>query len=352
MKNILYFLLFILVITYSVAAEGEHIWCIVDESGMMIAKIAEEPSVGDEYICEKNQHYIIERVEAQIGYARLVGIINMPSLEWMESPDSLPVSSHEKRIAIYCTHSDESYQPSDGFYSTRNRGTIYQIAYSLSKELSQKGIDVSVADTLHHPHDAGAYRRSRQTAVELLRTYFPDCLLDIHRDGIPDPSSYAITIQGEKVSKIRILVGRGNQNYSVNKDFALMIKAVADHLYPGLIKDIYLGKGAFNQDLLPRSLFLECGTYTLEKSRVISSMPLLADVINRALYGSVISGSEKESALGTDIFVKDNPTDGNNRSLGNASKESGSGSPFLCILFLIGIVEITVLARRSVKKLD
>ena len=47
----------------------------------------------------------------------------------------------------------------------------------------------------------------------------------------------------------------------------------------------------FNQDLLPRSILLECGTYTLEKERVLRSMDMMADVLNRALYGGVVGSA-------------------------------------------------------------
>ena len=98
---------------------------------------------------------------------------------------------------------------------------------------------------------------------------------------------------------MRLLVGRGNQNMAANKDFALTIKAVADKVYPGLIKDIYMGKGAFNQDLLPRALLLECGTYTLSKERVLVSMPMMADVVTRAMYGGVTGSAGTSDVRGT-----------------------------------------------------
>ena len=53
------------------------------------------------------------------------------------------------------------------------------------------------------------------------------------------------------MSKVRLLVGKGNQNKDANLSFAKQIKAVADKMYPGLIKDIYMGKGAW----LPAACF-------------------------------------------------------------------------------------------------
>ena len=76
------------------------------------------------------------------------------------------------------------------------------------------------------------------------------------------------------MSKVRLLVGKSNQNKEANLSFAKQIKAVGDKLYPKLIKDIYMGKGTYNQDLAPRSVLLEFGTHTLSKERC-SVLPAL-----------------------------------------------------------------------------
>ena len=41
------------------------------------------------------------------------------------------------------------------------------------------------------------------------------------------------------MSKVRMVVGSANVKSGINKEFALNIKAYADQVYPGLIKDIY-----------------------------------------------------------------------------------------------------------------
>lgn len=333
-------------------SEEAAIYQIVSEDGVLLTEICYEPSEGDRYIAADNQQYEIVQVTGRQAIAAQTGSVELPSVDWLSADEALPVSSVSKRIALYCTHSDESYEPSDGFYSTTQRGTIYQVAHALAEELSAKGIDAKAADTLHHPHDAGAYRRSRQTAVELLKTTIPDCLIDIHRDGIPDPDSYAVTIGGEAVSKVRLLVGRGNQNAEVNKEFALMIKAVADRVYPGLIKDIYMGKGTFNQDLLPRSILFECGTYTLDKERVLASMPMMADVLNRALYGGVVgSAGRTTSDVGSAPQATGGITQGEpDTPVAASDKGTGSGFGFLGVLLFVGIVGFAVLSAGSFKR--
>lgn len=268
-------------------AMAEDVWSLVDENGALLTQICYEPEPGDQYIAGDNILYEVASVEGETAVVQAKGQIELPDTSWLNAEAALPVSATgEKLMALYCTHSDESYEPTDGTYSDEERGSIYQVAHALADGLEDKGAAAEVSDALHYPHDAGAYRRSRQTAVQLLKSG-PDALLDIHRDGIPDPDEYAVSIGGKNCSKVRLLVGRGNQNMEVNKAFALKIKAVADKVYPGLIKDIYMGKGTYNQDLAPHSILLECGTYTLTKDRVLLSMPMMADVLYRTMYGGV-----------------------------------------------------------------
>ena len=338
-------------LTGTAKAEEATVWQLVTEDGQHLTDICYEPEQGDQYIASDNRQYVVIAVQDEQVVVTQAGMAPLPDVDWLDADTALPVAAISKRIAMYCTHSDESYEPSDGTYSTTERGSIYQVADALADALADHGIDSTVANVLHHPHDAGAYRRSRQTAVQLLGEGLPDALIDIHRDGIPDPDSYRVEIAGKPASKIRLLVGRGNQNADVNKEFALMIKAVADRVYPGLIKDIYMGKGIFNQDLLPHSILFECGTYTLEKERVLASMPLMADVLDRALYGGVtgsagrvVSDIKPPQAIGGDI-VQGVPD-----SLVDNSRGVGSGFMYLGAILLIGIVGISVLSTGSLKR--
>ena len=348
MKRIIARGIILILLIQSALAEEWQVWELVDAEGTQLTSICYEPQAGDEYIGADNQLYRVVTVENQYAYVEKLGQQELPTIDWADEAQA--VSATNRTIGIYCTHSDESYEPTDGYYSTRERGSIYQVAQQLAGALEEIGITANVNDALHHPHDAGAYRRSRQTAVELLREAVPDCLLDIHRDGIKDPASYETEIAGQKISKIRLLVGRGNQNAELNKEFALKVKAVADRVYPGLIKDIYMGKGAFNQDLLPRSILLECGTYTMDKELVLRSMPMMADVLKRALYGGLIGSIGGQTSDTKNSVERGGITEGQPDSTPVASVEAyGSGAGFLLLILLIGTAGIAILGAGSLK---
>ena len=326
----------------------EEVYEILDESGAYITSFYGMPDKGDEYISEDNQHFEVKSVDKdkKTAVAHKLGMYELPDVSWLDADASLPVSAGgQKKIAIYNTHSDESYIPSDGVSSKKGKGGIYDMADEFKKEMEKLGVTVESSDATHHPHDSGAYRRSRPTAMKLMQTA-PDAIFDIHRDGIPNPKEYNTKLGGDDASKIRLLVGRSNQNGSANKKFAAQIKAVGDKTYPGLIKDIYIGKGTYNQDLSPRSVLLEFGTHVISKERVTNSMAPIANVIYKALYGGVTGAAGAAS----DVGPNNNAAAGNENTGTPSTEDSeGSGSGILWVVgvFVAGLVIFALIATGS-----
>lgn len=332
----------------TVAEAHDGIYSIFDTQGQLVTRVCESCSVGDEYISGDNRHYRVTEVNeaGKTAIAEDLGVAEMPDVSWLSMERTMPVSAagKERKIALYCTHSDESYEEGDGKSSDEERGGIYDVAAKFAANLDELGVTVDFSKETHHPHDAGAYRRSRQTAVSLLKK-MPDAIFDIHRDGIPDPNEYAVTIGNEKMSKIRLLVGRSNQNMEANLSFAKQIKAVADKVYPKLIKDIYMGKGSYNQDLAPRSVLLEMGTHTIAKERVMRSMPPLSEVVYKAMYGGItgaagasdVSPADAEKEAGAGATATAVPASENNEG-------SSSGIIWLIVALVVGLLIFAFLA--------
>ena len=331
--------LLLLLAPAALADDGEG--CVtVTVDGAALFTLAGEVSEGDEYISADNTLYRIESVNGGAATAVRVGQEDMPDVSWLDAgsaqavfagsvpaassgADSAP-SGGQKLIAMYVTHSDESYIPSDGTQSIEGQGGIYDVARQFRDALQAQGIDVILDESTHLPHDSGAYRRSRQTAERLLQNR-PDAIIDIHRDGIPDQSEYTLTVNGENASRVRLLVGRSNQNSAVNREFAKQLKAIADKKYPGLVKDIFIGKGNYNQDLSPNAILLEFGTHTISKERVLESTGLMANVVSTALYGEQTgSAQSRESAA----------------KAGKAKNKSASGSMVWMVVIVIVAVVI------------
>lgn len=337
----LFLFLILLFPLISIAEEGstESLYTITDDENNPIFTFCGTLFEGDEYIASNNTLYRIHAVSDNQASAKQIGQESMPDVSWLDTGSAQPVfasqdipaasnSTDEKKlIAMYVTHSDESYVPTDGTESINGQGGIYDVARQFRDELQSLGIDVILDESTHLPHDSGAYRRSRQTAERLLQKR-PDAIIDIHRDGIPDKNEYVCTIEGDPASQVRLLVGKSNQNSEVNREFAKQIKAVADKRYPGLIKDIFIGKGNYNQDLSPNAILLEFGTHTLSKERVLESTEHMADVVKTALYGASTGSAKAEN------------TAASSQSSESARKNKGavSGIAALILIVVIGCV--------------
>jgi len=288
----------------------DGVYTMVDLSGQTIMSMAGRIYVDDEYISSNNQLYVVVEVDDASRQAVAQCLGDEPPYD-AEKAQAVFAHADAKRdedgrsgrklIAMYSTHSDESYEKGDGTASLDRNAGIYDVDEALKEALEKLGIEVRLDTTTHLPHDAKAYSRSRRTAEELMKLA-PDALLDIHRDGIPDESEYETEVNGEETSKVRLLVGRSNPNSAVNREFAKEIKAAADDKYEGLVKDIFIGKGDYNQDLMPHSLLLEFGTHTTDKDQAIDATRYMADVLNTVLYGDSAraegAGASKGAASG------------------------------------------------------
>lgn len=252
---------------------------------------------GDAFLTEDNKKYEVVRTEGNNAWARYLETVKMtaylPAQEslWSKLTANLPgiraTQQQQRKIAIYHSHSDESYLPSDGTESkAEGGGGIYQVGKALADSLQSQGIQVTQSTANHNPHDDNAYDRSRRTAMTMISQLRPDALFDVHRDAAP-PEAYASTINGEKVTKVQLVVGKFNPQVKANEDFALKIKATSDQKYPGLVKGIFYAKGGdYNQDLSPRSLLLEVGAHTNDRAAAERGITMIGNVLPTAIYGA------------------------------------------------------------------
>ncbi len=276
------------------AYDDSQVYKIYDTRGNYLTSRAGQVYPQDEYIAGDNKLYRIVETDPASGRATAEYLGYEPaSTAAFGLVSAAGAQGQDKRICMYSTHSDESYEPTDGTSSKTQNAGIYDVGNALKKNLEERGIQVTYSQDTFLPHDAGAYRRSRSTAEELLKQA-PAALLDLHRDGIPDPSEYEHQLEGQDITKVRLLVGRSNANADTNRAFAKEIKAVADEKYPGLIKDIYIGKGNYNQELYPKALLLEFGTHTTGKEEAIQSTQYMADVLDDVLFGGTAQAASAQ----------------------------------------------------------
>lgn len=297
MKRIAILLLGLLVLMTAARAEndGDCVYTLFNADGEVLTRRAGRMYEGDEYISGDDRHYRVAFVNDENCTATAEDLgPSIPDAEAFAVFMSAQAAKKddEKLICMYSTHSDESYVPSDGASSLWEDAGIYDVGDALKKNLEEKGITVEYSEESFLPHDADAYNRSRSTVEEYVKK-MPDAIIDIHRDGI-EAEEYETEVKGEDTSMVRLFVGRSNQNSAENKAFAQRLKAAADEAYPGLIKDIYIGKGNYNQELYPQAILLEFGTHEIEKEKAISATEYMADVIDDVLFGGTATAATGE----------------------------------------------------------
>jgi stage II sporulation protein P len=92
---------------------------------------------------------------------------------------------------------------------------------------------------------------------------------------------------------LRLEVGRSNPNADANRSFAKQTQGHRRHkMYPGLVKDIFIGKGNYNQELYPQSVLLEFGTHSTSKERAVRSTEPMAKVLDQVLFGGTAKAEE------------------------------------------------------------
>ncbi|KJS17031.1 MAG: stage II sporulation protein P [Peptococcaceae bacterium BRH_c4b] len=267
---------------------------IKDKGGSIVSMAARGVVRGDEIINAEGYHYRVAQVKGSEAQAELLGkdkelLAYSDYFDKLEIPASVTAAARNKVVGIYHSHSDESYVPTDGTEAIPFKGGIYKVGQALVSRLRNENVKVDYDKTPHDPHDNNAYQRSRRTAARLLKSN-PVALIDVHRDGIPDPQYYKKEISNEDVARLRLVVGRQNPQMSANLDFAKKMMAYANKTHPGIVKEIFMAKGNYNQDLMPTALLIEAGTHTNSRQEAANGVALFADAIPTVLGISTTPG--------------------------------------------------------------
>lgn len=278
----------------------DRYFTVVDEDNRVIARTGEKVGINDQYVTRENKRYTVVRIKGTTAYARYIETIDLRALagpvniSGAQGEAQENVSAGGKRpVAIYHTHSAESYVPTDGTDNIPNHGGIFDVGAAFARRLEELGASAVQSHVSHDPYD-DAYNRSRWTAIQLLRKKRPVSIFDVHRDAGP-PEEYATLIRGRSLASVMLVVGRINPNTSLNEQFAYQIKWVVDQRYPQLIKGILLVQADYNQDLAPRSLLLEAGSDTNSKLAAERGIALFAEAAFPVIYGAAAPGAPQRA---------------------------------------------------------
>ena len=307
-------------------------------------------STGDKYLSSDNKLYEIVSVdnEAKEGIAKFIKDEELPKYNVSKKNNETEKTASadtRKKVGIYHTHNDESYFTPDGIDSVYGKGGIHDVGKALSKDFNQLGVETVYREDLHLPHNSGAYTRSQVTAKAILDEGV-DAIFDIHRDSTTR-KFYLTKVNGKEMSAIRMVVGSASANYEENKKFAYSIKSYADAVYPGLIKDVYFGKGNYNQQLSTKAMLFEFGCENIEKDYAIRSADYLAKTLDVVLYGS---DNASTSSLSDVSISNESGQDSTVAGLVNDSSNVNSNSTLFIVLGVLGAVLLVFAITLAVSK--
>jgi len=154
------------------------------DTNKILFETAREVNKDDQYLSGDNKMYKITKVnnKSYIAYAKFEKDVKLPEID-KEALANIKLSfeqgniidailaqaeqgnKEDRKVGIYATHSSESYIPSDGSESIVGNGGIIKVAERLKQEFEKNGVTAFFDNTLHDPHDSGAYKRSRRTAT-------------------------------------------------------------------------------------------------------------------------------------------------------------------------------------------
>lgn len=194
------------------------------------------------------------------------------------------------QVAIYSTHSAESYVPYCGQESqSGSRGGVYVASSVVAETLDKKGIKTLVSDTIHdYPDWRKSYSNSLATASKLLADNpSVKIIIDMHRDGGVPKSATTVEINGKSAARIMLVVG-SNQRYEHEKwqenlAFSKQIGAKMEEMYPGLLRTVKVQSGRYNQHISTHSILVEMGATENTIEEVQYSSAMLANVLAAVL---------------------------------------------------------------------
>ena len=236
----------------------------------------------------------------------------------------------EPRVLIYHTHTTEAYFPTDAYQyeetsswrTMENDKNIVAVGEKLATLLrEQYGISVLHDITNHEPPKlATSYSRSVKT-MEQYRAQYPSIsmYIDVHRDAYgnkpTEPKDY-IVINGKEVARIMFVVGTGEgatgTGYGEMPDFAAnyaLAKRITESLAainPGLVRNIRVKTGRYNQHISNQCLLVEVGHNANTLEQALNAVDYLAAAIAQSAgldAGAVLPSPAPSPTPGTSLFA-------------------------------------------------
>lgn len=268
----------------------------VSSGGRSLSVTAEELKKMQDLSYLRSRYYIVDsRTTLLEG--------DVPVKEALGMDFTIEKNGKEPKILIFHTHIHEGFADSD--MSKGLSEGIWGAGEELKRILEEEyGIGV-LHDTGQYDmvngkgQTTGAYERMEPPIREILKKYPSiEVCIDLHRDGVPESTRLVTEVNGKPTAQVMFFNGlcRLNKNgtpqsisglenpyVKENLAFSLQMKTMADSLFPGFARKIYLNAYRFSLHFMPRSALVEVGAQNNTKAEAWNAMKPLAEVLARTL---------------------------------------------------------------------
>jgi len=201
-------------------------------------------------------------------------------------PDAPPL------VVVYHTHALESYLPElsskavrpEDAYTADSSLNMTRVGAEMVKALRERGVPALQSTTVHDKDGRlAAYVRSGQT-IQALQKQYPSLrvLVDVHRDSQARMQT-TVLVRGQYMARIMVVLGKDNEEWRKNYDFASGFIKVLEDKYKGLSLGVYPTPGRFNQHYSPYALLLEMGGVDNNLDEALRSARAAADALAHLL---------------------------------------------------------------------
>ncbi|KJS11348.1 MAG: hypothetical protein JL56_09790 [Desulfotomaculum sp. BICA1-6] len=220
-----------------------------------------------------------------------------------EEKTTTTVLSEDNLVGVYFTHTGETYALTDGMERLHGKkGGVVKVGEALQQELEENhGIRVACSDTINDTIYADSYVRSQETLTGLLENNTSlQVVLDIHRDAGKSRENSLVTVHGQEVAPVLIVVGSDARAsfpaWRENYDFARELAAEMEKQHPGLCLGVQIKEGRYNQFLHPGAILLEVGSVSNSTEEAVRTGRLLAGPVAELVKRSLDANTETSAS--------------------------------------------------------
>lgn len=196
---------------------------------------------------------------------------------------------------LFHTHGTEAFASykDTNYRTTDENNNVTGVGNRIAANIEGYGINVKhLKDYNDYPNYNLSYTNSNAAVKPHLSNTKKNLLIDLHRDGADENSSYerflsrvsTTEINNKTAATITLVVGDKNGNFTELQKIAQTVYDISEELYPGLCRGIIVREGAyFNQYLSDYALLVEIGSTLNTLEEVNYTADLISEILCKTI---------------------------------------------------------------------